>query len=156
MGEPSSVIRRRRDAAAGAAARFGAAFIAQSGDWQEIEGYPGRLRSYDDNSLFILHRTPFQPPPVSEAAAAAGVTEQQQMAAARGYGLDIWRNKKKVLSLIWDAEESELGVVMFKPGAWEDDLARLVRGREAASGALELPQWRRIRQCLGDHLAQKG
>ncbi len=98
--------------------------LQHAGGWLEIDGYPGRVRAYDDDQLFILHRTPFTPPPVSAAAEAAGIDAATQRQAAREYGLDIWRQSRKVMSLIWD-EGKSLGVVMFKPGDWEADLARL-------------------------------
>ncbi len=98
--------------------------LRHAGAWLEIEGYPGRVRSYDDEQLFILHRTPFTPPPISEAAAAAGIGAAAQRQAAREYGLDIWRHSKKVMSLIWDEGQS-VGVVMYKQGTWEADLTAL-------------------------------
>jgi hypothetical protein len=100
--------------------------LRHAGAWLDVEGYPGKVRSYDDEQLFILHRTPFTPPPVSEAAAAVGIDASTQRQAAREYGLDIWRQSKKVLSLIWD-EGQGLGVVMFKEGPWEADLVALAR-----------------------------
>lgn len=95
--------------------------LQRDGEWMEVEGYPGRVRSYENDSLMMLHRTPFQPPPLSQAAMAAGVTAAQQQAAARDYGLDIWLQNKKVLSLIWN-DTATMHVVMYRPGAWEQPL----------------------------------
>lgn len=95
--------------------------LQRDGAWADVEGYPGRVRSFHSDSLFILHRTPFQPVPVSNAAVMAGVAPQAQRDIAREYGLDIWRDNKKVLSLIWN-DGGSLGIVLFKQGVWEDEL----------------------------------
>ena len=100
--------------------------LRKAGHWQEIEGYPGRLRSYDEDRLFILHRTPFQPPPVSEAAVAAGISAAAQKMAAREYGMDIWLDNKKVFSAIWN-EGDAIGVVVYRQGLWEEELMRAVK-----------------------------
>ena len=95
--------------------------LNRDGAWTDIEGYPGRVRSFESDRLLILHRTPFQPIPVSEAAVVAGVSPQTQRDIAREYGLDIWCDSKKVFSLIWN-EGSTLGIVVFKQGVWEEEL----------------------------------
>ncbi|RYF08554.1 MAG: hypothetical protein EOO40_07780 [Deltaproteobacteria bacterium] len=118
MGEQGSRAVRLREHALN--------LLRHAGAWLEIEGYPGRVRSYDDEELLILHRTPFQPPPISSAAEAAGIDAETQRMAAREYGLDIWRDKKKVLSLIWDGDH-EVGVVVYKEGPWESGLVALAR-----------------------------
>ena len=52
---------------------------------------------------------------------AVGITAAQQIEAARDYGLDIWLQNKKVLSLIWN-DTATLHVVMYRPGPWEQPL----------------------------------
>ena len=132
MGEPSSSASIGEQASRTIKLREQAlSLLRHAGAWLEIEGYPGRVRSYDDDELLILHRTPFQLPPISSAAEEAGIDAAAQRQAAREYGLDIWRQKKKVLSLIWD-EGNELGVVMYKEGPWEANLLQLVRKHSPA------------------------
>ena len=100
--------------------------LSKAGDWEAVEGYPGRVRSYHGNRLFILHRTPFQPPPVSEKALAAGINSETQRQVAREYGLDIWVDNKKTLSLIWN-EGDNIAVVLFKSGVWEEELIKAAK-----------------------------
>ena len=35
--------------------------LQRDGEWMEVEGYPGRVRSFESDSIMMLHRTPFQP-----------------------------------------------------------------------------------------------
>lgn len=100
--------------------------LRRDGNWEDVEGYPGKVRSFESGRLFMLHRTPFQPVPVSSEATMAGVTPQMQRDVAREYGLDIWQDNKKVLSLIWN-EGGSLGIVVFKEGQWEEELAGMAR-----------------------------
>ena len=100
--------------------------LNREGEWQEIEGYPGRLRGYESDAMFMLHRTPFQPPPISDAAVAAGISAEAQRRAARQFGLDVWQNNRKVLSMIWNEAEMP-AVVLFRRGGWEETLARAHR-----------------------------
>lgn len=94
------------------------------GEWEEIEGYPGRVRSYERDDLMMLHRTPFQPVPVSKEAQKAGVTAMTQREAARAYGLDVWWQRRKVMSLIWN-DGGPLGLITYKEGPWETALQQL-------------------------------
>lgn len=105
--------------------------LQEQGDWEDVEGYPGRVRSYYGDRLLIMHRTPFQPVPVSNAAVLAGVSPERQRDIAREYGLDVWLDNRKVLSLIWNNGAS-LGIVLFKDGPWEAELAGLVATRPVA------------------------
>lgn len=98
--------------------------LHQEGSWEEVENYPGKVRSFERDDLFMLHRTPFQPIPISEEAARAGVTAIKQREAARAYGLDVWWQQRKVLSVIWN-DGGQLGLVLFKSGNWEETLAQL-------------------------------
>lgn len=100
--------------------------LRADGAWEDVEGYPGKVRSFEAERIFMLHRTPFQPVPVSHSATLAGVTPNQQRDVAREYGLDVWYDNKKALSLIWN-EGGSLGIVVFKQGAWEVELASLAR-----------------------------
>jgi len=100
--------------------------LHRDGDWENVEGYPGKVRSYYGDRLLIMHRTPFQPVPVSNAAVLAGVSPDRQRDIAREYGLDVWLENRKVLSLIWN-DGQPLGIVLFKSGAWEDELAGLAK-----------------------------
>lgn len=100
--------------------------LRADGAWEDVEGYPGKVRSFEAERIFMLHRTPFQPVPVSHPATLAGVTPNQQRDVAREYGLDVWYDNKKALSLIWN-EGGSLGIVVFKQGAWEVELASLAR-----------------------------
>jgi hypothetical protein len=102
--------------------------LQRDGDWQDVEGYPGRVRSYEGERLLIMHRTPFQPVPVSGAAVLAGVSPETQRDIAREYGLDVWLDNKKVLSLIWNNGGS-LGIVLFREGPWEDELADVANAK---------------------------
>jgi hypothetical protein len=96
--------------------------LQAAGAWEEVENYPGKVRSYEQGSLFMLHRTPFQPVPVSQEALAQGVTVMNQRDAARAYGLDVWWDRRKVMSVIWN-HGGPLGLVMFKQGPWQQVLA---------------------------------
>lgn len=98
--------------------------LQQEGAWEEIENYPGKVRSYERDGIFMLHRTPFQPIPISEQASAAGINAQTQREVARAYGLDVWWQQRKVLSVIWN-DGGQLGLVLFKTGVWEMALERL-------------------------------
>ena len=100
--------------------------LNRRGEWQEIEGYPGRLRGYETGALFMLHRTPFQPTPISEAAVQAGISPEAQRRAARGFGLDIWREDRKVLSIIWN-ESEQPAVIYCRRGVWESELTQVHR-----------------------------
>lgn len=91
------------------------------GCWEEVENYPGRVRSFEHEELFMLHRTPFQPVPVSHEAQASGISALHQRDAARAYGLDVWWQRRKVLSLIWN-DGGPLGLVVIKDGPWEQAL----------------------------------
>ena len=102
------------------------------GAWQEVENYPGRVRSFEREELFMLHRTPFQPVPISDAALGAGVSAENQRDVARAYGLDVWWQRRRVLSVIWN-DGGPLGLIVFKPGPWEEALA------DAYAGAIEAP-----------------
>lgn len=98
--------------------------LRRSGEWQEVENYPGRVRALEQDDLLLMHRTPFTPVPISQAAEAAGVTALHQRDAARAYGLDVWWQRRKVMSLIWN-EGGPLGLVRFKEGPWEGALTHL-------------------------------
>lgn len=98
--------------------------LQQEGSWEEVENYPGKVRSYEQGDIFMLHRTPFQPIPISEQAAQAGIGADAQRIAARSYGLDVWWQRRKVLSVIWN-DGGQLGLVLFKTGSWESTLERL-------------------------------
>lgn len=102
------------------------ALLRQDGAWEDVEGYPGKVRSFEAERLFMLHRTPFQPVPVSHSATLAGIAPEVQRDVAREYGLDIWRDSRKVMSLIWN-EGGSLGIVVFKPGEWEGELQTMAR-----------------------------
>lgn len=95
--------------------------LRDAGNWEQVENYPGKVRSYTQGQLFMLHRTPFQPIPISEAAQAAGISRLHQRDVARAYGLDVWWERRKVLSLIWN-EGGPLGLVVYKAGGWEQAL----------------------------------
>lgn len=98
--------------------------LQQKGEWQEVENYPGKVRAYEFADLMMLHRTPFQPVPISQQAVAAGISALTQRQAARAYGLDVWWQQRKVLSVIWN-DGGQLGLVLFKAGQWEGELERL-------------------------------
>jgi len=91
------------------------------GTWEEVENYPGKVRSFERDALFMLHRTPFQPVPISEDAEASGIDAGLQRDAARAYGLDVWWHRRKVLSVIWN-DGGPLGLIVFKEGPWEKAL----------------------------------
>lgn len=94
------------------------------GFWQEIEGYPGKVRAFEGDDLLMLHRTPFQPVPISEAGREAGFSAVSQKEIARGYGLDVWWQRHKVMSLIWN-DGGALGVIVYKEGEWQSYLEGL-------------------------------
>lgn len=96
--------------------------LRERGSWEEVTNYPGKVRSYEHDALFMLYRTPFQPVPISEDAAASGVTALHQRDAARAYGLDVWWQRRKVLSLIWN-DGGPVGLIVFKEGPWQQALA---------------------------------
>lgn len=96
------------------------------GSWEDVENYPGKVRSFEHEELFMLHRTPFQPVPISDDAKATGITALHQRDAARAYGLDVWWQRRKVLSLIWN-DGGPLGLVVIKDGPWEEALAACAR-----------------------------
>lgn len=101
------------------------ALLRAAGEWQEVQNYPGRVRALEQGDLMMLYRTPFQPVPVSQEALAAGITALHQRDAARAYGLDVWWQRRKVMSLIWN-EGGPLGLVRFKEGPWQTALAELL------------------------------
>lgn len=112
------------------AVHFKRAFVARDlalpllrarGSWEEVENFPGKVRSFEHEDLFMLHRTPFQPVPISDDAQASGVTALHQRDAARAYGLDVWWQRRKVLSVIWN-DGGPLGLVIIKDGPWEQAL----------------------------------
>lgn len=105
----------------------------RAGEWEAVEGYPGKVRSFHGGALFMLHRTPFQAVPISSAATLAGIAPGTQRDLAREYGLDVWRENRKVMSLIWN-EGGALGIVMFKEGEWEQELIGLAQKGRAKLG----------------------
>jgi hypothetical protein len=101
-----------------------------SGTWEEVENYPGKVRSFERGELFMLHRTPFQPVPVSADAQASGISAGLQRDAARAYGLDVWWERRKVLSVIWN-DGGPLGLIMCKEGPWMQALRACAERSEA-------------------------
>ena len=95
------------------------------GFWQEVEGYPSKVRAFERGELMMMHRTPFQPIPVSEAGEQAGYNALSQKQVARAYGLDVWWERRKVMSLIWN-DGGALGVVSYKEGDWQQYLLDLL------------------------------
>jgi hypothetical protein len=131
MAEPSAFVSSEDTLARAVNLRDAAVrLLRHRGNWLEIENYPGKVRSYDDDHLFILYRTPFTPPPISAEAEAAGIDAAAQRQAAREYGLDIWRESRKVISLIWN-EGKAPAVVLHKAGPWEDELKALCAACDA-------------------------
>jgi hypothetical protein len=107
--------------------------LRASGTWEEVDNYPGKVRSFEQDQLFMLHRTPFQPVPISEDAEALGISAGLQRDAARAYGLDVWWQRRKVLSVIWN-DGGPLGLIVFKEGPWEEALQAYAAATAEAVG----------------------
>ncbi len=99
--------------------------ICDRGHWETIGGL--RLVVADWQAMRIVHRTPFQRPPLfpdprmySNALALA--TAEPDLA----YVLEIWTYPNmlehvwaEVLHVQWSANEAEKRIVSFKAGGWE-------------------------------------
>jgi hypothetical protein len=103
--------------------------LRREGNWETTGGkHPQRLLHYEGTEFSLLHRTPFQPVPVSNKLVKEGFSERFQRELQKQYGLDIWaRGQGKVASFAWN-RRGPLEIVSFKRGAWESDFLTLCSG----------------------------
>ena len=105
--------------------------LKRRGEMRAIEGVPGRVMGYDNGSLSLGYRTPFQKLHVvsSEMSYKIALLEQttgRKMSRNLEYGLDIWSEHKKVFNLEWASNDGEIHIVRFKRGIWEEALRSAV------------------------------
>lgn len=66
---------------------------------------------------FIL-RTPFSVIPSAKTPSYSNSLARQLTSVEKTYGLDIWYERKKAMSLVW-SEHGPTELVSFKSGPWE-------------------------------------
>lgn len=80
----------------------------------------------------FTHWTPFNALAPTEAASPSyrHALERQRARPDLPYGLDVWHDGAKVLSVLW-ADDGTVSVVAFVRGAWEESALALQAGEGA-------------------------
>jgi hypothetical protein len=99
--------------------------VRDSGDI-EVQRDSVRLISLHIGPWTLTHWTPFNEL-ASEEASSPGyrhALERQQVAPGLPYGIEVWHQGAKVLSILW-AEDGASEVISFARGPWEDEALAL-------------------------------
>jgi hypothetical protein len=85
-----------------------------------------RLISLGTGPWTLAHWTPFNELAPGEASSPGyrHALERQQGSPGLPYGLEVWRDGEKVLSILW-ADDGTSEVISFVCGPWEDEALRL-------------------------------
>jgi hypothetical protein len=92
----------------------------------EVQRDSVRLISLQMGPWTLTHWTPFNEL-ASEEASSPGyrhALERQQVAPGLPYGIEVWHQGAKVLSILW-AEDGASEVISFARGPWEDEALAL-------------------------------
>jgi hypothetical protein len=92
----------------------------------EVQRGALRLVSLQTGPWTLTHWTPFKELGPEEASSPGyrHALERQHGAPNLSYGLEVWHDGVKVLSVVW-AEDGASAVSHFIRGAWEDDALAL-------------------------------
>lgn len=87
----------------------------------EVQQGALRLVAFRPEGWDFEHWTPFNDLAADEAASPGyrHALERQRSSAQLPYGLDVWRDGAKVLSVLW-ADDGSFEVAAFQRGAWEE------------------------------------
>jgi hypothetical protein len=85
-----------------------------------------RLTTLQTGPWTITHWTPFNDlsPDAASSPGYRHAVERQQAGAVLPYGIEVWHNENKVLSMLW-ADDGTSEVISFVRGPWENDALRL-------------------------------
>ena len=85
-----------------------------------------RLTTLQTGPWTVTHWTPFNDLAPEEASSPGyrHALERQQAGPALPYGIEVWHNENKVLSMLW-ADDGTSEVISFICGPWEDEALRL-------------------------------
>jgi len=99
--------------------------VRLNGD-QEVQRDSVRLISFQIGLWSITHWTPFNELSSGEASSPGyrHALERQQTTASLPYGMEVWHDGIKVLSILW-ADDGTSEVTSFHRGPWEDDALSL-------------------------------
>ena len=82
---------------------------------------------WEVGSLMFMLRTPFARLPGMRASNSyQDALIQQQAKPVLGYGLDVWCDRVKVMSLQWREGDAAFSATSFHPGSWEAAALALV------------------------------
>ena len=83
-----------------------------------------RLITLQLDLWLLKHWTPFNDPSPEQAASPGYRQARQRTRPELPYGLEAWRDERKLLSILW-AEDGSYEVDSFVRGSWEDDALAL-------------------------------
>ena len=83
-----------------------------------------RVVQYSTGRFEFLLRTPFSAIPTPKNPSYSNSLAWQRAAAKKTYGLDVWHERQKTMSLVW-SESGPAQIVNFKSGPWETEALAL-------------------------------
>jgi hypothetical protein len=103
----------------------------------QLHGAPQRIQAgelsmvvtrWEQDELSFLLRTPFTRLPTEVVGRTGSYNKAlliQKAPPMLPYGLDIWHNRKKTMSLQWSEGDAAVDVVSFRPGPWKAEVLAL-------------------------------
>ena len=114
------------------AVRDAALTLLRADGHYDIHGDGVRCLYWKNDSLYLLHRTPFQRmPPMEGEFVRKAIMCGMALPKMLGYGLDVWETPGgKRFNFEWD-DKGNYHLASFKPGAWRDEIYRLASSLES-------------------------